>query len=418
MNRKFSFFPFFLLLIPIIVSLLYPFFPYNKVTTIWYYLILYTCYFGGIYTCFHSKKYYQKEAFTKIEKVTIGLFFFFFISCILSTIFGSHPMTSLLGTPYRKEGLFTYIAYFFLVADCMFLHNDEKKKIYQFLILVAVVLSTISLSKIDFFLFPYQYSYNSIFCQFNHFSYFLILALVCNTCLFLFSNDKLEKIVYYITYLILLIQLILNNTFGGYLAIFITTILICIYTLKIKKRICNVVLIFLTFGACSFFVCNEQKESIVLKNILDNAEEVIHTNFKEEKEIARLGTTRGKLWIGAFQMIKKRPILGYGLDSLKDEYVSLKMYDADKPHDFILALSAYIGIPGMLSFVTFIFIILLFLSKQIKRLEEQDIVAFFAVICFFCSSIFANSMYYTTPCFCIFFGIILSQFYKSHIKVL
>lgn len=416
MSKKFYIFPLFLFVIPIFVSFLYPFFTYDKVTTIWYYLILYTCYFGGIYTCYYVKNHLQKTSFTKIEKITIGLFLFFLASCIISTICATSPITSLLGTSYRKEGLFTYLAYFFMIINCMFLKNNEKKKVYQLFVIVAFVLSIVSLLKIKFLMFPYQYSYNSIFCQFNHFSYFLILALVCNTCLFMFSDNKEEKIIYYITYLILFIQLILNNTFGGYLALLLTTIFICIYGVKFRKKTISVVIILITFIACSLFICNAKKESIVLKNFFDNTKEVIHTNFQNEEEIAKLGTTRGKLWIGALKMIEKKPILGYGLDNLKEEYFDLKMYDADKPHDFILALSAYIGIPGMLSFVLFVAIVLIALLKQIKNLSEEEVIAYAAVVCFFCSSIFANSMYYTTPYFCIFFGIVLSCFYRKHIK--
>ena len=416
MKNKFFLFPLLLLIIPILVMILYNFLPYEKVSFIWYYSILYICYFSGIYSLYKFKDKYKKEQFNKYEKLILILITLFFISCIISTLLAISPIQSLLGTSYRKEGLFTYIGYFFIMINSMFLDDKSKKKYYQILITVAVIISLFSLFKINNFLFPYQYSYNGIFYQFNHFSYFLIIALVFNTCLFISSNNTNEKIIYYISYLILLVQLILNNTFGGYLALTITSIFIIIYYVKIKKIKLSSFILVITFIICSLFI-TKNNESIVLKNFFDNTKEVINTNFEDENQLSKLGTSRGKLWIEAIKMIEKRPIIGYGIENLEQEYHKIGMLYADKPHNMILALSGYIGIPGMLCFIISIILILYLVVKNIKNISNEDLISFFAVICFSCSSIVANSMFYTTPYIFVCLGIIIRIVFNKHFKV-
>ena len=417
MKNKYVIFPLTLLIIPLIVTILYKIVPYDTVRFIWYYLILYTCYFGGIYSLYNLKRYYKKDKFTTYQKIILILILLFFISCIISSIFGTSFTQSLLGTDYRREGLFTYIAYFLITINCMFLKNDDKKKYFNLLIIVGCILSIFSLFKIKGFISPYQISYNGIFYQFNHFSYFLILSLVSNTCLFINENNKKLKIMYYISYLILLIQLILNNTFGSYIAIMITTIFIIIYYLKIKKYKLSTFIILVTFTLCSIFI-NSNNQSIVLKNFTDNTKEVINTDFNDEKQVSKLGTTRGKLWIEAIKMIKKRPLIGYGIENLEMEYHNIGMTYADKPHNIVLALSGYVGIPGMLFFITTILLILYEVLKQITKLNIYDVIAYFSVICFLGSSIVANSMYYTTPYAFICIGIILGILFKNHFSTL
>ena len=410
-------FPLILLIIPLIVTILYKIVSYDTVRFIWYYLILYTCYFGGIYSLYNIKKYYKKDKINKYQKLILILISIFFIICIISTILATSPVQSLLGTDYRREGLFTYIAYFLITVNCMFLNDKDKKKYFNLLIIVGCILSIISLFKLKGFISPYQYSYNGIFYQFNHFSYFLILCLVSNTCLFINENNKNLKVVYYFSYLILLIQLILNNTFGSYIAIMATTILMSIYYLKVKKIKISTLIILVTFILCSLFVTSNN-ESIVLKNFKDNTKEVISTDFNDENQISKLGTTRGKLWIEAIKMIEKKPLIGYGIENLEIEYHKIGMGYADKPHNIILALSGYIGIPGMLIFMTTMLLIIYLVFKQIPQLSNEDIIAYFSVICFLGSSIVANSMFYTTPYVFICIGVLLGIIFKNHFKLL
>lgn len=418
--KRIPIFQYILLIIPLLIPILYKLLDDDFVRTIWFYLILYIGLFSGIYALYKLKDNGIKNKWIKIEKIVIILVIAFFAFCIIATILSDLPIQSLIGTQYRREGLFTYIAYFLIIFNSMFICNTDKKKIYQLFVIVGTILSILTLLQLKEYLFYIQYSYNGIFFQFNHFSYFLILALVCNTCLFITSNLKLEKILYFISYVIMLYQLIINNTFGGYLALLITTIFILIYYIFIKKIKLNSIIILITFILLSMFV-NKSGSNIVYNNFFENTQQIkeaIDTNFEDEKVIYQLGTTRGRLWAKAIDMIKERPIFGYGIEGIEEEYHKIGMWYADKPHNIIIALIAYIGIPGMLCFFGALGIVMVSILLKIKELSNEDVIAYFACICFLGSSLVANSMFYTTPYFCIFMGIILEIFFKNHIKQL
>ena len=72
----------------------------------------------------------------------------------------------------------------------------------------------------------------------------------------------------------------------------------------------------------------------------------------------------------------------------------------------------------MLCFFGALGIVMVSILLKIKELSNEDVIAYFACICFLGSSLVANSMFYTTPYFCIFMGIILEIFFKNHIKQL
>lgn len=419
-NKTIPIFQYILILIPLLIPILYKLLDDNFVRTIWFYLILYTGFISGMYALYKLKDNCVKSKFVNIEKIVLILIIAFFSFCIIATILADYPIQSLIGTQYRREGLFTYITYLFIAINSMFICNCDKKKIYQLLIVVGTILSIITMLNLKSYLFYNQRSYNGIFFQFNHFSYFLILALVCNTCLFITSNKKFEKVIYLLTYIIMLYMLIINNTFGGYLALFVTTIFILVYYIFIKKIRLSSIIILVTFILLSLFGTNKGN-NIVYSNLKENTEQIkeaVSTNFEDKQVVYQLGTTRGKLWVKAIEMIKERPIFGYGIEGLEQQYHKIGMTYADKPHNIILALSGYIGIPGMLCFFTALGIVMIVVLTKIKELNDEDIIAYFACICFLGSSLVANSMFYTTPYFFIFLGIILGIFFKKHIKQL
>ena len=77
--------------------------------------------------------------------------------------------------------------------------------------------------------------------------------------------------------------------------------------------------------SCDIEIINTFAPAVLLEIAFHDNQDDVNWILKNEEEIAKLGTTRGKLWIGALKMIEKKPILGYGLDNLKEEYFDLKM---------------------------------------------------------------------------------------------
>ena len=91
--------------------------------------------------------------------------------------------------------------------------------------------------------------------------------------------------------------------------------------------------------------------------------------------------------------------------------------DQDRPHNIILQIASFVGIPA--AFVYIIIIFKIFLSS-LKNLKEKNIFVigiFFTGICYFISSMFGNSMFYTSPYFMIILGLLLSFNYKIEKRI-
>lgn len=409
-----------LLLVPLIVLLSYKLYGYKATINIWYYLILYIGIIGFVYGIYRIVKEIDLKKVSLKDKIPFILLIIFLIFAILSTLNSSNFMLSLMGSDYRKDGLYSYIAYIGVGLTSMFIMKaKEKNVIYKLFVIVGMILTIFTRFGLNDFLFPIQNSYNGIFFQFNHFSYFLILCLVCNTCLFITSKGK-EAIIYMISYMFMLELLILNDTFGGYVAILLTTIFVIAYYIIVKKIKFKPIILLIIFTLLSFNVSNRDGV-IVLKNFninLGQLQSVDLSNIDKKEEIEKvkhLGTDRGRLWATCFRIIPKKPILGYGIENVENEFRK-DGSDNDKPHNLILGLMVFIGIPGALALLTCFGLVVLRNIGKIKEIDDVTFIALAGTICYLMSSMFGNSMFYTQPYFSIFFGFLLSNIVKKYIK--
>ena len=78
--------------------------------------------------------------------------------------------------------------------------------------------------------------------------------------------------------------------------------------------------------------------------------------------------------------------------------------DQDRPHNLLIYLACVSGIPGMVLYVTAVGIIVIRGIKKIFNNERQGVIYLMIVITYLISSMFGNSMYYTSPYFFIFLG--------------
>lgn len=409
-----------LLFVPLVVLLSYKLFDYKVTTNIWYYLILYIGIIGFIYGIYIIVKNIDLKKVTMKDRIPFILIIIFLVLAILSTINSSNIVQSLIGSEYRKDGLFSYISYIGIGLISMFIIKDKEKNIiYELFVIVGLILTIFTRFGMNDFLYPIQKSYNGIFFQFNHFSYFIILCLVCNTCLFMTSKGK-GSIIYTISYMFMLEILIVNDTFGGYVAILLTTIFIIIYYIVIKKIRVKSIVILIVFILLSLNV-SDNNGIVVLRNFNVNLGQVKQVNIsnldkKEEIEkVKHLGTDRGRLWMSSIKLIQEKPLLGYGIENIEKELKADGNYN-DKPHNLILGLMVFIGIPGALALLTCFGIVILRNIAKIKEIDDVTFVALAGTICYLMSSMFGNSMFYTQPYFSIFFGFLLSNIVKKYIK--
>lgn len=380
----------------------------------------------------------------------IFLFVLYMIWTLISAKQAAIKRQAFYGNTYRKEGYYMYINYagFFL---CSFLLKSKKLRKALLNIFLMSTLFLIAAGRIGLVnkellkYFARINIYNSVFQQFNHYGYYLLMSLVCSFGLFVTEKNKIMKIIYLLIYAIITYAFIYNNTFGCYLAIAVFFVLYGIYAFikKADRTALGIVVLIFVILSC---VTTRKGVNLASKSINEFAndiksiiskisneendkpnsteiqkEEQSKENQSESKtqtetqkqEISKeeqiednfenAGTGRMKLWKYALKLIRKKPIIGYGPDNLRGEYLKNGI-DQDRPHNLFLHLATVSGIPGMIIYITAVGIIVV---KGIKRLfsnNKEGIIYLAIVITYLISSMFGNSMYYTSPYFFIFLG--------------
>ena len=136
---------------------------------------------------------------------------------------------------------------------------------------------------------------------------------------------------------------------------------------------------------------------------------IIASNFinlkKDGEKIAnsskgyeRAGSGRLKLWIATIHLIKDEPILGYGLDNVKDEYTKENV-SMDRCHCEPLEIAVTAGIPAALCYVGAIIYII------IRNMRKKDLIyndkvynympATMSVCAYFLSGLVGVFLFYT-----------------------
>ena len=131
-----------LLLVPLIVLLSYKLYGYKTTINIWYYLILYIGIIGFVYGIYRIVKEIDLKEVSLKDKIPFILLIIFLIFAILSTLNSSNFMVSLMGSDYRKDGLYSYIAYIGVGLTSMFIMKaKEKNVIYKLFVIVGMILT-------------------------------------------------------------------------------------------------------------------------------------------------------------------------------------------------------------------------------------------------------------------------------------
>jgi len=381
----------------------------------------------------NSMKSGNKRKYDK-EMLPITIFGIFMLWTLISCLFSKDIKTAFWGTSYRKDGYFTYVAYAGFFSCAYLLKFKKSKKIIINMLVIVAILNIIitQLSNMGFMteIFVKNSISTTVFFQFNHFGYYLLIATVSSIFLFVTQKNKFLKILYLLAYTFLLYYLILNNTFGCYLSLALTLIFFVIYSIYHKKNRCMSIFLVILFIIMS--VAIPKTRVIVQKNIntlfkdINNIivaeksknNDIITEKLKnddidaeEEKIIKRAdkaGTGRISLWKNGIKFFLERPILGYGPENLREKYSEVGI-NQDRPHNLLIQLATTSGIIGIVTYVTVIVIILIRGVKRLNMENQIHTISFFVVVSYLISAMFGNSMYYTSPYFFIFLGFLMNE---------
>ena len=367
------------------------------------------------YIIYIIKKIKDKEFDIKkmIPQILIGILL---IISIIASIYSNDSYLSFFGEGYRKEGLIVYIMYIgYILAASIIKNKKYVSNIFKIIIFSALFIIIMPLFRYDF---SYK-NFSNVFFQFNHYGYYLMISTMLAGFMFV-HNTKIKKIIYLLMYIFLIYILILNDTFGCYLAISISLTFSFIYSIIKKYKRVDIIILIVTFVAASFLISHfdikigerikvGNTQGIVSNNISTFSSDVKKIISKDENSNTdRVGTGRGKLWKWAWKYTVNHPIIGGGMESLNSYYKDNNV-KSDRPHNIMLQVSSFIGIPGAILYLSLILYLAIVNLKNINK-NTINYMVYVTAMCYYISSNFGNSMFYTSPYFMILLGFLISMY--------
>lgn len=371
-----------------------------------------------------SKNVKDKKEYDK-TMLPIILLTIFMIWTLVSSIFAPNINNAFFGEVYRQEGYITYLGYAGFFCCAFFIKSQKNRKLIINMFVAAAVLNIV-IVKFYYWnicrslIVPRSLS-RTCFLNSNHYGYYLLMATIGSIFLLITQKNKLIKVLYLISSGFLMYYLVMNNTFGCYLAMAITLLFFIIYYIC-KKKI-NLNIIFSVVIIVIVMIVNPTFKTIIKRNVdslikdiknvatIGKLEKAEGDNKEEIKELTQqTGTTARRifLWKNGIKFFFERPILGYGPDNLQAKYDEAKMHQ-DRPHNLLIHLALTSGVIGLVSYTSAVGIIVIRGLKKSKADNSIHLVLLAVIIAYLISSMFGNSMYYTSPYFFIFLGFLMRE---------
>lgn len=382
------------------------------------------------------------------RNVFVGLF----LSVVLSGFFAQYKSISFLGRYNLHEGTLSFIMYLFLFLIAANISYTERRAKWIFYLVMPLILVNFILSISDFYGFSILKSsflskllLNSGEIQYNNstllnpnvlsgIAAMLTILFLTRACLI---NEGKKKILNLIISSLGFVLVVTSLATSGFITVILSLPLVLVMIFLTKKRKNN----FVTFGIALsvfmliFLVINQHntrvtQETIGLQKsfstvVFDSAD---FTSSNQEFNLPPLGISAGSgrlyIWQETIKLIKKRPLFGYGMDTLAyyfpqdDPLKASGMFDPTvnitKPHNLYLGLTFGAGIFALLAFVL---LLVKHFWLNIKTLrngingERKIIIAclFTSWCAYLLQGLFNDSMIGVTPIFWIYFGASLSM---------
>ena len=325
-----------------------------------------------------------------------------------------------VGDNYRSESLFTFIlyliGYFFLGVV---LQSDRLRKALCIVFLGTNLIIGI-LVLIGYFTSPLEVFSDSegvaaIFHQFNHYGYYLVLAILVSAALFIAAGEQVWlRVLCAVVFVTDNVILILNNTFGCYLAVIAALVFGTAVVIIGRRNRGEIIRALIVCGAfvvitVSMHLFNHSAAKDVTKLVDD-----IGNIAADDEKAKNAGTGRWLLWTLTVDHIKERPVFGWGVDGIEEQLRAGTNGMNDRPHNEYLQWSVFFGIPAGLLYFAGLCFVMFGMFPRIRKTDSVSLACFIASAGYIASSFVGNTMYYTAPFFFIILGMVCrDRFYAK-----
>lgn len=233
--------------------------------------------------------------------------------------------------------------------------------------------------------------------------------------LFFYAEDKIELWSLGLTTTIFYAFLIATGTRSAYVALlsFIPLVIYLLYDklLASKKRLA-VILLVLCIVTVGLGKINSDYSWQRFLSLFSESKTLMTGN---EKEINRVGSNRIYLYKTTLPLLFQNPLLGSGPDTFQIIYPQEKYREfkerlviLDKAHSRYLQIGVTLGIPALIIYLWFLFLVLKESFKAITIESKYQIALFLAVICYLVQATFNISVIAVAPLFWVLLALNIS----------
>ncbi len=399
-----------------------------------------------------------KDYFSKNKHAFLLLIVY--LCVVVSVFFAKDTNRALMGNTFRPDGLLMHTTFLALFVFSSFIKKEEHKKVIYTVFIISFIAQgwimfqqyygaigsdqkeslgkfgdflTIQNIKANIFTGHFFKGNTGSFYNLNHLGYYIAMACMLSAGLFMTSKKTSGKIWSAVFLCFATWILILNDTFGAYLAVLFALIIIAIVMLfRVKSKITTAILPLVLFIAVSVGTTYiSQRQSTIAYNFSTLGRDIssITTHLfgsgdsdadaDKGADSASPGTpsvnpddagsSRWVVWTNTIEMISEKPIVGYGPDNLKEEYTQRKVA-VDRAHNEPLERAVSTGI---LSAVCYVGAVLYVIWQGLKRKdhlsETSVLIPLCVVLGYSISALVGVFLFYTACHYMIFMGLMTKR---------
>lgn len=359
------------------------------------------------------------------------LLLIYFVLITISLFFSLDPILSIEGNFLRYDGYVTQIMYMLLFLFARTIHKINVRFIYFVSISSAIVSIYGIIQYLGFDPFirdltrMYWTSAFSTFGNQNFFGSYLVLQIPFSLYCIVFLHQKWA----YITYSLSFIALLMTMTRGAWIGYFVSMlfIVITLYLQNKHKFFRNkhiwLTIVVSTIIFVGFNLLTKDGLSNRFYTMFFDSKVLFTTSYSKNPDlIDNLGSVRMFIWIRVIELIKMRPLFGFGIENLHLAFARYFNKDiirimgqlmlVDKAHNDYLHIAVSSGIPSLIAYLAFLFTIA---YNALKRLDGTVYILLFTSILAYTTCLFFNiSVVSVAYIVWIYLGLISS--YKIDIK--
>lgn len=348
---------------------------------------------------------------------TEKLLIIYIMLIMISTIFSIDISRSIWGIPRREEGLFAIIVYAFIFIAAKRNFQFSEKHVMLVLLTVVIIALYGIIQYFGYDIIPrdsirmdWKKKAFSTMGNPNFLGTYLTLIIPISTFSYIYSKRLLYLFASGIIYLSLLCTL----TRGAWLGSLVSIIVLVLYIFKYKYSIKHLVIIMLLFCGITMFFNIYTNGSIIGRFL--TIPKAIGTVLSQSDNYARAGANRIFIWERVGKLILKKPILGFGLETLdiafteayRNEIIKFygKIHITDKTHNEYLHIAVSTGIPSLILYLTFVCSIV---HKAIRNVKNNPLIIplLCSVIGYLVQAFFNISVVSVAYIYWIFLGILM-----------